>query len=240
MRNSNEILYVLLAELLIIAPNCAHIALSSFITHPIRKPLCIISSLFLIIDSFFLLLTVFKDPGRLPRNFTTVDSPVVIQIKDQTFTMKPCITCKSLKDLRTHHCKICDYCVDRLDHHCPWVANCIGKRNHREFILLLISATINTLYMLIANSVEMTILHPPPGDFGGEIILVIYSIVFGWSVGSLLGYQLFLVGNNMTTHEHRRKLFSKNPFHVSFWRNCLSFWKMEKINGIIVNGDNKC
>jgi hypothetical protein len=236
---TNEVLYALLAEILILAPNCAHIGLSSQIDSTMRLPLCLVSAVFLVFNSFFLIATIFKDPGKMPKNYSTFDEPVVVKIGEQTFTMKPCTTCKSLKNLRTHHCKVCDYCVDRLDHHCPWVANCIGRGNHRLFLMLLICCTLNAVYMLVVNVVEMGMLKPPPGKFGGEIILVVYSVVMGWSVGSLLAYQLFLVCKNLTTHEHRRRLFSNNPFASGVWKNCAAFWKMEEVTGTVVVSDNR-
>ncbi|XVE53175.1 hypothetical protein DITRI_Ditri02bG0182700 [Diplodiscus trichospermus] len=40
------------------------------------------------------------------------------------------------------HCRVCDKCVDRFDHHCRWLNNCIGKRNYRQFFVLMVSALI--------------------------------------------------------------------------------------------------
>ena len=54
------------------------------------------------------------------------------------------------------------------------------------------------------------------------------SVVFGWSIASLLGYQSYLIAKNQTTHEHRRRLFKVNPFYMSITKNCLAFWKMDK------------
>lgn len=240
MRLGKEIFYVLVAEMLIIAPSTAHILLSSHITSPLKVPFCVISAFFILSDSYFLLSTALKNPGRLTKSYTTIDLPVVITIKDQTFTLKPCDTCKTTKDLRTHHCKVCDVCVDRLDHHCPWVANCIGLRNHRNFILLLISATLHCIYLFIANVLEIVLLHPPPGHYGGEIILLILSLVLGWSLASLLGYQSYLIAKNQTTHENRRRLFKTNPFASSTFTNCKRFWKMTKEDTRDIHEGLKC
>lgn len=224
---SQEIFYVILAELFILVPSTAHIALSSRITHPIRLPFCVISGFFMIINSYFLLSTTLRDPGRLAKNFTTEDQPSTVEVNGQVFNTKVCPTCKIVKSLRTHHCKVCDCCVDRLDHHCPWVGNCVGRRNHRSFMLLLIFTTLHAGFMLAANIAEASILTPPPGGYGGEAILIIFSVVLGWSIASILGYQVFLVVKGKTTHEHRRKTFDKNPFDQGPWRNCLTFWTMK-------------
>lgn len=229
-----EACYVILTEFMILVPGIAHVVLCSRITHVIRIPFCVISGVFVLLDSFFLFFTVFKDPGRLPKNFTSEEPQVIVEISDQKFTLKSCITCKTLKELRTHHCKVCDYCIDRLDHHCPWVANCIGRKNHRSFILLLTCTSFHSIYMIISNSIELSILDPPPGGYGGEVILIIYSVVLGWSLLSLLFYQLCLILKNQTTHEHRRKLFSTNPFNYGLMKNCAAFWTMKKDNFVPV------
>lgn len=240
MKISKEIGYVILAEMLILVPSISHIILSSRITSPMRIPLSIISAVFGFIDTFLLLYTSFKNPGRCSKCFTSEEQPGIVELGQETFSLKVCPTCKTLKDLRTHHCKVCDFCVDRLDHHCPWVANCIGRHNHRQFVLLLIFTTLHSCYLLIVNSLEMAFLDPPPGNYGGEIILIIISVVLGWSLASLLGYQLYLISKNMTTHEHRRKLFKKNPFSTTFCSNCMAFWKMTKEQYKFAQNDNKC
>ncbi|KAA3463482.1 putative protein S-acyltransferase 22 [Gossypium australe] len=40
------------------------------------------------------------------------------------------------------HCRVCDKCVNHFDHHCRWLNNCIGKRNYRQFFILMVSALL--------------------------------------------------------------------------------------------------
>ncbi|CAK7326142.1 unnamed protein product [Dovyalis caffra] len=40
------------------------------------------------------------------------------------------------------HCRVCDKCVDRFDHHCRWLNNCIGKKNYRQFFMLMVSSLL--------------------------------------------------------------------------------------------------
>lgn len=41
--------------------------------------------------------------------------------------------------VRARYCRKCRAYVDRFDHHCPAIGNCVGQRNHRLFILLLVT-----------------------------------------------------------------------------------------------------
>lgn len=41
--------------------------------------------------------------------------------------------------VRARYCRKCKAYVDRFDHHCPAIGNCVGQRNHRLFILLLVT-----------------------------------------------------------------------------------------------------
>uniref|UniRef100_A0A2P2LSS7 S-acyltransferase n=2 Tax=Rhizophora mucronata TaxID=61149 RepID=A0A2P2LSS7_RHIMU len=53
-----------------------------------------------------------------------------------------CSLCKVEVFKYSKHCRVCDKCVDHFDHHCRWLNNCIGKRNYRQFFILMVAALL--------------------------------------------------------------------------------------------------
>lgn len=50
-----------------------------------------------------------------------------------------CSYCEVIKSETSFHCNICNKCVELFDHHCPFINNCLGYRNHKYFILFIVS-----------------------------------------------------------------------------------------------------
>lgn len=92
-----------------------------------------------------------SDPGYVRYEYTFAES------MDQTIFIEPRTDELSIVDhfsgtiannetgsdcrlfVRARYCRKCRGYVDRFDHHCPAIGNCVGQRNHRLFILLLVT-----------------------------------------------------------------------------------------------------
>ena len=54
-------------------------------------------------------------------------------------SLKVCETCNIRRPRICSHCKECDCCVQDFDHHCHWLGTCIGLRNHKTFLVFVVS-----------------------------------------------------------------------------------------------------
>ncbi|XP_033742108.1 probable protein S-acyltransferase 23 isoform X1 [Pecten maximus] len=88
------------------------------------------------------------DPGYLPRNIPEYDMAIkqVAHFDEWKQGENPlsrlCHTCRTVKPLRSKHCRICNRCVIMFDHHCPYIYNCVGYKNRVSFIGYVINVTI--------------------------------------------------------------------------------------------------
>ncbi|KAF3621499.1 60S ribosomal protein L38 [Capsicum annuum] len=92
------------------------------------------------------------------------------------------------------------------DHHCAWINNCVGHRNYKAFVTLIFYATIASIYssvILVSDA-----LHKD-WNFEGVMPLKLFYIatgvvIIGLSVtlGTLLGWHIYLTIRNMTTIEY--------------------------------------
>jgi len=63
-----------------------------------------------------------------------------------------CPECVIVKPKRSKHCEYCNKCVAVFDHHCPWIDNCVGARNHKYFVIFIISITFCLATMLVLGA----------------------------------------------------------------------------------------
>jgi len=80
-----------------------------------------------------------------------------------------CVFDEVIKSENSFHCTICNRCSDNYDHHCPFIDNCLGTRNHKYFLLFLISYFIYSL-LVIGGAIWKfyDIATRGRGDLGGD------------------------------------------------------------------------
>lgn len=119
-----------------------------------------------------------------------------------------CETCEIVRPPRSFHCDQCNCCIELHDHHCPWVGTCIGRRNIRYFSLFL---NFTTLYALLIFFLTMKASNlsfyrqdiDSLSDFIG-LFLMVYTCIFGVSLGGFALYQMRLALLNITSNENLR------------------------------------
>jgi len=206
---------------------------SSFIIFSI-----ILMSILYLIQVFSTFSAGCKDPGIMPKQFsTTFLRKKYIRksmIRGHLFDLKYCITCDVFRPPRASHCKKCDNCVERFDHHCDWIGTCVGKRNYKYFYLLIFVLQIDDLFQ-IGFSLYILISHikEKKGKSDGSInllliilvcIVILYDVLFlFFFIGQLFIKHTYFCCNNLTFYEYFKKKFviipGFNPFDRNFFKN---------------------
>ncbi|CAD8060512.1 unnamed protein product [Paramecium sonneborni] len=170
---------------------------------------------FFIITDIFMLLTVFRDPGRIPRinsqfqkysecylipHKQRFGGEITIINQNQVDELKFCDPCQIYKTRSTAHCRRCDNCVEGFDHHCLWLGQCIGQRNYCTFYIFI---TCLTFTQIICISVQ--ILHIIQLNDVRMIEYIFYCVmnfgIFGFTSYLFLIHTYFII-TNKTTYEY--------------------------------------
>ena len=139
-------------------------------------------------------------------------------------------------------CRQTENCVEDFDHYCPWVGNAVGRRNYRYFVGFLVSVSslsfvvgaASVLRLAEINVAGLSALKAGDDDGGNDeeawkaialAILVVYTIVVFFSVGSLACYHFRLVAVNETTNENIRAVYvaEDNPHDRGCCANYVAF-----------------
>lgn len=158
--------------------------------------------------------SIFTSPGYVPIGWKPdLESGLDTITHDAELSNMPpasrfCQKCNAHKPARAHHCRVCDKCILKMDHHCPWINNCVGHNNHKYFLLFLIYAALGITYLLflcVKTFLETVQREAEIEDFIGIFGLTILATIMlplGLAIVMLLGWQLWLVSDNMTSIEN--------------------------------------
>ncbi|THH06676.1 hypothetical protein EW145_g3922 [Phellinidium pouzarii] len=154
-------------------------------------------------------LTVFTDPGRVPRAWQPdTQSGEGYEVKRLSGSPRFCRMCNSYKPPRAHHCRQCRRCVLRMDHHCPWVNNCVGHYNYGHFIRFLFYVDVACSYhaaMITRRTLDVMNAKFWEGPDTVEFIFIILNYVTCipvlLGVGGFSLYHFYCLLKNTTTIE---------------------------------------
>ncbi|XP_077375561.1 putative palmitoyltransferase ZDHHC13 isoform X2 [Festucalex cinctus] len=163
-----------------------------------------------------------------------------------------CTSCMIKKPVRASHCKRCDACVAKQDHHSIWTNTCIGSRNHRYFVIFLLSLSLMGGWMFYGCVMYWSTHCMPHYEKQGFVgvafavvtcspwllcifLLALYHTCWSSFILLLQLYQIAFLG--LTTAErmslimharnHRQSLsLSQNPYNLGVVRNLASFFQL--------------
>lgn len=202
-----------------------HIAGSSFASYPFTN------FIFLVIFSviaYSYFACMFTDPGYIPPigNVPKQRSMIEGLIEAGEYdTRHFCISTYVRKPLRSRYDRIAKRVVAKYDHYCPWVYNVVGIRNHRLFLVFVLSLAVGIpIYAVIffkyaaaknlfdSNDKLLPDQCTNNGLFGGALCHAFFVDYYGtlltlWIMGNgvwvifLSFVQIVQVAKGMTTNE---------------------------------------
>ena len=189
----------------------------------------IISSVFFILNIFYMLKCGCIDPGILPKqiennNYIIKKEKMRYKINGHILLLNYCYSCNIFRPSRTSHCSRCDNCVERFDHHCLWLGNCIGKRNYKYFYAFLLSLNSNCIFQIIfciyVEFLDIKKIKNKENKRYAFIItigcIILYNILFIIIfIGKFLDKYTFLLCKNMTYIEYNKKKFKIYPQNIN-------------------------
>lgn len=132
-----------------------------------------------------------------------------------------CESCQIIQAVPSKHCKLCEGCCTKFDHHCVFINKCVGLKNHRTFILFLITtilcefAFFHAIIVYMINQNEEIRLYNLNKDVENQISLIylcfasrfhvrliavsFINVFTTFMVITLLSYQLKYIALGYTT-----------------------------------------
>ena len=151
-QDEKEIKYIMgpIFPLLLILNISANIFIQNIVFKKIPIIFKILGSILNFLQIYFFIISSTKNPGLPSKEYEK------LVYEEENKTAKNFRKCKDCKlwintDEKTIHCKKCDICIEGYDHHCDCINICVGKKNIKNFYLLIL-----TSFLLIVYSIFIT------------------------------------------------------------------------------------
>ena len=147
--DEKEIKYIMgpMFPILLILNISANIFLQIFVFKKIPIIFKTIGSIMNLVQIYFFIISSIKNPGLPSKDYEK------LVYEEENKTAKNFRKCKDCKlwintDEKTIHCKKCGICIEGYDHHCDCINICVGKKNLKNFYILILCSFLLIVYSI--------------------------------------------------------------------------------------------
>ncbi len=147
--DEKEIKYIMgpMFPILLFLNISANIFLQIFVFKKIPIIFKTVGSIMNLVQIYFFIITSIKNPGLPSKDYEK------LVYEEENKTAKNFRKCKDCKlwintDEKTIHCKKCGICIEGYDHHCDCINICVGKKNLKNFYILILCSFLLIVYSI--------------------------------------------------------------------------------------------
>ena len=147
--DEKEIKYIMgpMFPILLLLNISANIFLQIFVFKKIPIIFKTIGSIMNLVQIYFFIISSIKNPGLPSKDYEK------LVYEEENKTAKNFRKCKDCKlwintDEKTIHCKKCGICIEGYDHHCDCINICVGKKNLKNFYILILCSFLLIVYSI--------------------------------------------------------------------------------------------
>ena len=147
--DEKEIKYIMgpMFPILLFLNISANIFLQIFVFKKIPILFKTIGSIMNLVQIYFFIISSIKNPGLPSKDYEK------LVYEEENKTAKNFRKCKDCKlwintDEKTIHCKKCGICIEGYDHHCDCINICVGKKNLKNFYILILCSFLLIVYSI--------------------------------------------------------------------------------------------
>ena len=147
--DEKEIKYIMgpMFPILLFLNISANIFLQIFVFKKIPIIFKTIGSIMNLVQIYFFIISSIKNPGLPSKDYEK------LVYEEENKTAKNFRKCKDCKlwintDEKTIHCKRCGICIEGYDHHCDCINICVGKKNLKNFYILILCSFLLIVYSI--------------------------------------------------------------------------------------------